>query len=92
MLLKQLLILDFSSILVACASSDEAFDDEEMSAGTHRSDCISSGTIRDYIAAIRQLTPEEHEELLVRFGKIEPEIEQTPAPVRVDSAEVEELD
>lgn len=155
MLLKQLLILSFSSILVACASSDEAFDDEEASARTHRSDCISSGTIRDYrvlddanlivsgsgkrkyhvalrrranglrsswkigfrsvtgricassgelvvddgmgpesirIAAIRQLTPEEHEELLVRFGKIEPEIEQTPAPVRVDSAEVEELD
>jgi hypothetical protein len=44
------------------------------------------------IATIRQLTPGEYEALLVRFGKIEPEFEQAPAPVEVESAEVEELD
>ena len=154
-LIKQLVIVVFSSILVACASSDEAADDAQMHSESRRSDCISSGTIRDYrvlddanlivsgsskrkyhvtlrrranglrsswkigfrsttgricansgelvvdngmgperirIAAIRQLTPEEHEALLVRFGKIEPEIEPTPAPVELESAEVEELD
>lgn len=154
-LLKQIVIVAFSSILVACAGSGEAVDDQEISSRSHRSDCISSGTIRDYrvlddanlivsgsgnrkyhialrrraiglrsswkigfrsvtgricansgelvvddgmgpesirIAAIRELTPEEHKELLVRFGKIKPELEQTPAPVRVESAEVEELD
>jgi len=154
-LLKQLVMFAFSSILVACAGSGEALDDEEISSRSHRSDCISSGTIRDYrvlddanlivsgsgnrkyhvalrrranglrsswkigfrsatgricassgelvvddgmgpesirIAAIRQLTPDEHEALLIRFGKIEPENEQAPAPVRVDGAEVEELD
>ena len=135
-LFKQCIIVSTSCILVACAGSNEAVDDEEISSRSHRSDCISSGTIRDYrvlddanlivsgsgrrnyhvalrrranglrsswkigfrsmtgricaasgelvvddgmgpesirIAAIRQLTPEEHEELLVRFGKIEPE-------------------
>ena len=30
--------------------------------------------------------------IIHRFGKIEPKIEQTPAPVKVESAEVEELD
>ena len=44
------------------------------------------------IASIRALTPEEHEELLVRFGKMEPDIEQTPVEESVDTAEVEELD
>jgi thiosulfate/3-mercaptopyruvate sulfurtransferase len=154
-LLKQLVIAVFSSIIVACASGGEAVDDEKMNPESRRSDCISSGTIRDYqvlddanlivsgsgnrkyhvalsrraiglrsswkigfrsvtgricarsgelvvddrmgpesirIAAIRQLTPDEHRELLVRFGKIEPEFEQAPAPVEVESAEVEELD
>jgi hypothetical protein len=154
-LLKQLVIVVFSSIIVACASGGEAVDDEKMNPESRRSDCISSGTIRDYqvlddanlivsgsgnrkyhvalsrraiglrsswkigfrsvtgricarsgelvvddrmgpesirIAAIRQLTPDEHRELLVRFGKIEPEFEQAPAPVEVESAEVEELD
>ena len=155
MLLKQILILLFSSILLACAGQGNAVDDDEIGLRSRGSDCISSGTIRDYrvlddanlivsgsgsrdyhitlsrqafglrsswkigfrsrtgqicagfgelvvddgmgpesirIAAIRQLTPGEYEDLLVRFGKIEPNIEQTPAPVSVESAEVEELD
>ena len=44
------------------------------------------------IAAIRQLTPEEYEELQVRFGKKEPTVKQTPATREIESAEVEELD
>ena len=44
------------------------------------------------IASIRELTPEDHEYLLIQFGKKEPEIEQTPAPREVKGAEVEELD
>ena len=44
------------------------------------------------IASIRFLTPEDEEELLIRFGKIEPEYEQ-PAPTqKVEGAQVEELD
>ena len=44
------------------------------------------------ITSIRRLSPEEYEDLLIRFGKLEPEIEQTPAPEPVEGAEVEELD
>ena len=44
------------------------------------------------IRSIRLLTPEDEEYLLIRFGKKEPEIEQTPAPRDVKGAEVEELD
>jgi len=44
------------------------------------------------IAAITQMTPEEYDALLVRFGKKEPAVEQTPATKDVESAEVEELD
>jgi len=44
------------------------------------------------IASIRELSPEDHEDLLIRFGKKRPEIEQTPAPAEVKGAEVEELD
>jgi len=44
------------------------------------------------IMSIRELSPEEHEGLLIQFGKKEPEIEQTPAPRDVEGAEVEELD
>jgi hypothetical protein len=44
------------------------------------------------IRSIRKLTPEEEEDLLIRFGKKEPEIEQTPAPQDVEGADVEELD
>ena len=44
------------------------------------------------IASIRELSPEDHEDLLIRFGKKKPEIEQTPAPAEVKGADVEELD
>ncbi len=44
------------------------------------------------IASIRELSPEDHEDLLIKFGKKKPEIEQTPAPAEVKGAEVEELD
>lgn len=44
------------------------------------------------IASIRELTPEEEEDLLIRFGKKEPEIERQPVPQEVPGAEVEELD
>jgi len=47
-------------------------------------------TIR--IASIRQISEEEEEDLLIRYGKKRPEIEQTPAPREVEGAEVEELD
>jgi hypothetical protein len=44
------------------------------------------------ISSIRELTPEEEEDLLIRFGKKEPEIKHTPAPQEVEGADVEELD
>lgn len=44
------------------------------------------------ISNIRLLSPEEDEDLLIRFGKKEPEIKRTPAPREVEGAEVEELD
>lgn len=44
------------------------------------------------IASIRKLNPEEHEDLLIKFGKKEPEIKQAPAQTEVKGAEVEELD
>ena len=44
------------------------------------------------IRTVRQLTPEEHDDLLVRFGKKEPDVKQTPEPVPIEGAEVEELD
>ena len=44
------------------------------------------------IASIRRLSPEDEEDLLVRFGKKEPEQEQPRQPEDVEGAEVEELD
>jgi len=44
------------------------------------------------IAAIRRLTPEQENDLLVRFGLREPEYEQPRQPEKVEGAEVEELD
>ena len=44
------------------------------------------------IMSIRELSPEDHEYLLIQFGKKKPEIEQTPVPREVKGAEVEELD
>ncbi|MCP5092947.1 MAG: hypothetical protein GY949_18695 [Gammaproteobacteria bacterium] len=44
------------------------------------------------IAAIREISPEEEDHLLIRYGKKKPEIEQTPVPQEIEGAEVEELD
>ncbi len=44
------------------------------------------------IASIREISPEEEEDLLIRYGKSEPEFERRPAPHEVEGAEVEELD
>ena len=50
------------------------------------------GTEKVPIASIRRLTPEQEEDLLIRFGIIKPEYEQPRQPVEVQGAEVEELD
>ena len=50
------------------------------------------GPDRIRIRSIRRLTPEDEEDLLIRFGKIKSDVEHTPAPADVESAEVEELD
>jgi hypothetical protein len=52
----------------------------------------SFGTERVTIASIRRLTPEQEEDLLIRFGIIEPEYKQPRQPVELEGAEVEELD
>ena len=44
------------------------------------------------IASIWELSPEDHEKLLIQFGKKEAEIKQTPVPKEVKGADVEELD
>jgi hypothetical protein len=44
------------------------------------------------IRSMRRLNPEEHDELLVRFGKKEPEVKQASEAEDVEGAEVEELD
>jgi len=44
------------------------------------------------IRSVKQITPEEYDDLLVRFGKKEPDVKQTPEPVPIEGAEVEELD
>jgi len=153
---KQLLIVVFSSVLVACAAQSESSDAAAYEGESRGRDCISQSTIRDYqvldegnlivtasgkrkyhvvlmrrayglratwkigfrsptsrictgagelivddgfgradgigIRSIRELSPEAVDELLVRFGKKEPEFEQAPAAEDVPGAEVEELD
>ena len=44
------------------------------------------------VRSVRALSPEEYNDLLVRFGKKEPEAKQAPTPEEVKGAEVEELD
>ena len=51
-----------------------------------------TGPERIRVRTIRQIDPDEHEDLLVRFGKKEPVDEQAPAEEEVKGAEVEELD
>jgi hypothetical protein len=50
------------------------------------------GPDRIRIQSIQRLTPQEEEDLLVRFGKKEPDVIQTREPETVEGAEVEELD
>ena len=153
--LKQLLILICSCLLSGCAGAQSRPAEPLWLEETSRSDCISSGSIRDYrvlddanlivtasakrrylvmlsrrapglrgswqvgfksttgsvcggfdelivddgmsprayrISAIREVSPEEYEEILVRFGKMEPDVRQTPASREIEGAEVEELD
>ncbi|MDX1480917.1 MAG: DUF6491 family protein [Woeseiaceae bacterium] len=153
--LKQLLIVSFSSLLVACAATETDPGEDNFVAERRGSDCISQSSVRDYrvldeanlivsagarqkyhvvlarrayglrstwqigfrsttgricggfddlivdggfgpepfrIHSIRRLTPEEEDELLVRFGKKEPSVKQAPATEDPESAEVEELD
>ena len=52
----------------------------------------SFGTESVSIAAIQRLTPEQEEDLLIRFGIVKPEVEQPRVPEEVPGAEVEELD
>ncbi len=154
-ILKQFVIISLSSVLLACAGTQETAEEADYRVASRGSDCISQTTIRDYrvlddsnlivsasarrkyhvvlsrrafglrstwqigfrsstgqvcagfsdlivddglgperirIHTIRQLTPEDEEELLIRFGKKEPATVQAPAPQEVESAEVEELD
>ena len=51
-----------------------------------------SMTGRERIESIRELSELEEEQLLIQFGKKEPEIEQMPAPQDVEGADIEELD
>ena len=44
------------------------------------------------VRSIRELSPEDLDDLLVRFGKKEPDVAQAPAQDEVKGAEVEELD
>ena len=55
---------------------------------------IDDGMVTDSIriADIRELTPEDLEDLLIRYGRKEPEFERTPEPQEVRGADVEELD
>lgn len=155
MLSKQLFIIITSCGLVACAGGNEAPQQDPEAQVSSRSDCISTGSIRDYtvlddanlivterasrkfhvvlsrgafglrsssrigfqsdtsricgnfdnlviddgfgpekirIASVKRLTPETEEQLLIRFGKKEPENVQPRAPEKVEGAEVEELD
>lgn len=50
------------------------------------------GPTRLSIRSIRRLSPDDLDDLLIQFGKKEPEIEQTPATEEIEGAEVEELD
>ena len=53
-------------------------------------DSFGPETIR--IDSIRRLNPEEHEDILIRFGQKQPDLAHPRRPVKVKGAEVEELD
>lgn len=44
------------------------------------------------ISSVRALSPEEYDDLMIRYGKKKPEIVEAPANNEVQGAEVEELD
>ena len=140
--LKQLVIIVFSSTLVACASTGEPAEDSPVASQARGSDCISQSTVRDYrvlddanlivtsgvsrhyhvllsrpayglrsswqigfrsasgricggfddLIVDGGFGPEHEEELLVRFGKMKPTVNQAPATQDPAGAEVEELD
>jgi hypothetical protein len=154
--IKQCVLLLFSSSLLACAAPDERSEDATYAAERPGRDCISQSSIRDYqvldesnlivtegvkrkyhvvlahrafglrstwqigfrsmtgricgysadliyndgltgpdsvsVRSIRQLGPEDLDDLLIRFGKKEPGVEQAPAQEEIKGAEVEELD
>jgi hypothetical protein len=74
-----------------------AFDSPTSRICSGFSDVVFSGSLGGRAEAVgilevRLLGPDEEEDLLIRFGKKESEIRQTPVPREVDSAEVEELD
>ena len=154
-ILKQSVILFYSSILVACAGTSEPSGGGSYADGPAGSDCISQSSVRDYkvlddanlivaagagrkyhvllsrramhlqssraiafdsntgricsnfsdlivdssfgpdrirITSVRRLTPEDEHDLLVRFGKKEPDYTKPRQTEQVDGAEVEELD
>ena len=53
---------------------------------------IGRGQNKVSIASIQKINRDEADWLLVRFGKKDPAIEQTPVPKSLEGAEVEELD
>ena len=53
-------------------------------------DSMGPDSIR--IDSIRRLNPTEHENILIRFGHKEPDLEHPREPIAVQGAEVEELD
>lgn len=63
-----------------CGGFDELIVDDGMNSRGYR------------IKSVREVSPEEYENLLVRFGKKEPDVKQAPAPEEIEGAEVEELD
>lgn len=155
-IIKQCVLVLFSSSLLACAAPGEPSEDTSLADERVGRDCISQSSIRDYqvldesnlivtegvkrkyhvvlahrafglrstwqigfrtigsricansadlvyndglagpervtVRSVRQLSPEDLDDLLVRFGKKEPDVEQAPAQDEIKGAEVEELD
>ena len=154
-ILKQSVILFYSSTFVACAGTSEPSGGGSYADEPAGSDCISQSSVRDYkvlddanliitagagrkyhvllsrramnlrssraiafdsntgricskfsdlivdssfgpdrirISSVRRLTPEDEHDLLVRFGKKEPDYTKPRQTEQVDGAEVEELD
>ena len=156
LVIKQCVLVLFSSSLLSCAAPDERSEDATYATEQPRRDCISQSSIRDYqvldesnlivtegvkrkyhvvlahrafglrstwqigfrsmsgrvcgysadliyndgltgpekvsVRSIRQLSPEDLDDLLIRFGKKKPDVEQAPAQEEIKGAEVEELD